>query len=171
MAITLLPKDSGTKTENKATRKLLNIGAGLLAGYLVVMAVVAGIFLYVSLQQKNLIKTREALAAEVKNNQSKEEKYVLLKDRISALATLPDVLNFREVLDLLPELVGNNLTVEGINLSGGQLKIVIDADDTFELEELVANINKSSKLTQVTMENLDLADTGEFVATLSVKVK
>lgn len=170
MAISLLPKKE-SKPENKAIRRLLNIGAGLLAGYLVVMAIVAGIFLYVNLEQQKLIKTREALAAEIKNNQDKEEKYVILKDRLSALAALPDSLSFREVLDLLPQLLGTDLTVEGIDLSGGALKIVVGADDTFELEQLVTNINKSSKLTQAQMDNLDLAPTGEFVATLEVKVK
>ncbi len=170
MAISLLPYDKA-KVQSPAVRRLLNIGTALLAGYLVVMTVAGGLFLYVNAQQQNLIKKHEALAAEIKTSQDKEEKLVLLKDRIATLANLPQVLNFRQVLDLLPELIGQNLTIEGVNLAGGELKLVVAADDTFELEELVNNINKNSTLTQATMENLDLDTTGVFLATLSLKVK
>ena len=170
MAISLLPHDKA-KVQSPAVRRLLNIGTALLAGYLVVMTIAAGLFLYVSAQQKNLTKKHETLAAEIKTNQDKEEKLVLLKDRIATLASLPQALNFRQVLDLLPELVGQNLTIEGVSLAGGELKLVVTADDTFELEELVNNINKNNSLTQATMENLDLDTTGVFLATLSLKVK
>lgn len=170
MAISLLPKDRQS-VENKISRRLLNIGAVLLAVYLIVMATAGGVFVYVSLQNRDLTKTREALAEAIKNNQGKEEKYVILKDRLSSLSALPEALDFREALDLLPELIGTDLTIEGINLVGGDLKLVIGADDTFELEQLVNNFNKNAKLAQVTMDNLDLSATGEFITTLSVRMK
>ena len=170
MAISLLPHDR-LKVENKNLRRLLNIGAGFLAGYIVVMMVVGGMFIYLNFQNQNLAKTREVLATEVKNNQDKEEKLVLLKDRLSTLSNIPGVLNFQRVLDILPELLGANLTVNGINLTGDQLKLLVLADDTFELEELINNINKNSNLTKATMENLDLDATGQFLATLSLEVK
>ncbi|MBI3290180.1 hypothetical protein HYZ78_02195 [Candidatus Microgenomates bacterium] len=170
MAISLLPHDRG-QVHDKAGGLGRNIGAGFLAGYLVVMGIVGGIFLYVGLQQKNLVQKHEAFNLELKDYQDKEKKMVLLKDRLATLANLSQTLGFRQALDILPGLTGQNLTVENVNLSSGNLKITITASDTFELEELVENINKSSSLVSATLESLELDTTGEFMADLAVEVK
>lgn len=170
MAISLLPHDRD-KAQDEAGSRLRKIGAVFFACYLVAMGIVGGIFLYIGLQQKNLAQKHEAFVSEIKKYQDREEKVVLLKDRLTTIVNLPQHLSFRQVLDILPGLVGQNLTVEDVSLSSENLRLLISASDTFELEELVGNINKSSSLVAATMENLNLSTNGEFRADLVVKVK
>lgn len=171
MAINLIAKNLEKEKEHLEKRQVFRVGAIGLAVYLVLLIGVGAFFLYIYQEEKNLAGSRDALLAEIKTYQNKEQNLVLLKDRLGTVGKIKGIRpNFLEVLTVLPGVAGN-LAIKSVSLTEGELRVAVSSPDTFGLEELIGNIQKSDKLKGAAIENIELTTEGDFQASLSLQIK
>lgn len=171
MAINLLAKNLEKEKAGVEKRQVFRIGGILVSVYLVLLAGVGAFFLYIYLEEKNLASSRDALLAEIKTYQDKEQSLVLLKDRLGTLTKVKGAVpNFLEVVGILPDVAGN-LAIKSVSLTEGELRVAVSSPDTFGLEELVSNVKTNNKLKEAAIENIELTTEGDFQASLSLQIK